>query len=72
MSRNWFAGVEALHTVVRVLQPNLYDKVVSGQGEIPPGASVPGAGPGELPSMHRGHKHGSKDSKKGGGHERHH
>ncbi len=43
MRRNWYAGIEALHTVVRVLPPELYDKVVSGEGEIEPGASVPGS-----------------------------
>jgi hypothetical protein len=42
MRRNWYAGIEALHTIVRVLPPELYDKVVSGQGDIEPGASVPG------------------------------
>jgi FtsP/CotA-like multicopper oxidase with cupredoxin domain len=41
MRHNWFAGIEGLHTVVRVLPPELYDKVVSGQGDIEPGASVP-------------------------------
>jgi hypothetical protein len=40
MRRNWYAGIEALHTIVRVLPPELYDKVVSGTGEIEPGASV--------------------------------
>jgi manganese oxidase len=58
MRRNWFAGVEALHTIVRVLPDELYEKVVSGQGDIPPGASVPGGGPGEMPGMHGGHQHG--------------
>ncbi len=48
MRRNWFAGVEALHTIVRVLPPDLYDKVVSGKGDVEPGASVPGGGPGEM------------------------
>jgi FtsP/CotA-like multicopper oxidase with cupredoxin domain len=43
LRRNWFAGVEALHTIVRVLPPELYDKVVSGKGDIEPGASVPGS-----------------------------
>jgi hypothetical protein len=41
MRRNWYAGVEALHTIVRVLPSELYDKVMSGEGEIEPGASVP-------------------------------
>jgi FtsP/CotA-like multicopper oxidase with cupredoxin domain len=66
MRRNWFAGVEALHTIVRVLPPDLYDKVVSGKGDISPGASVPGGGSGEMPGMdHKGHQHD-------GGHEHHH
>ncbi len=69
MRRNWYAGVEALMTVVRVLPPDLYDKVVSGKGEVEPGASTPGAGPGEMPGGHGGHeKHGEKaDPKKHGG-----
>ncbi len=54
MRRDWFKGVEGLMTVVRVLPPELYDKVVSGKGDVPPGASVPGAGPG---GKHEGHKH---------------
>jgi hypothetical protein len=62
MRRNWFAGVEALHTIVRVLPPELYDRVVSGQHNIPPGSSVPGGGPGEVPGMHHG----------GGGHQHDH
>jgi hypothetical protein len=56
MRRGWFAGVEALHTIVRVLPPELYDKVVSGEADIPPGASVPGGTPGSLPGDH-GHNH---------------
>jgi FtsP/CotA-like multicopper oxidase with cupredoxin domain len=58
MRRGWFAGLEALHTVLRVLPSDLYDKVLSGKGEVTPGASVPGAGPGVLPGMHGGqHEH---------------
>jgi FtsP/CotA-like multicopper oxidase with cupredoxin domain len=41
MRSNWFLGVEAMMTVVRVLPDDLYEKVVSGQGEVPAGASVP-------------------------------
>jgi hypothetical protein len=52
MRRNWFMGVEALHTVVRVLPPDLYEKVVSGKGDVEPGASVPGGGPGEHHHHH--------------------
>jgi FtsP/CotA-like multicopper oxidase with cupredoxin domain len=55
MRRGWFAGIEALHTIVRVLPPELYDKVVSGTGDVEPGASVPGGGPGELPGGHEHH-----------------
>ena len=67
MRRNWFMGIEALHTIVRVLPSELYDKVVSGKGEVEPGASVPGGGPGAMPGMpgmHQGHG-------KPGGHEHH-
>jgi hypothetical protein len=52
MRRNWFHGVEALHTIVRVLPAELYDKVVSGKGDVAPGASVPGGGEGNMPGMH--------------------
>jgi hypothetical protein len=40
-------------TVVRVLPPDLYDKVISGQGEIPAGASVPVGH--FMPAGHMGH-----------------
>jgi hypothetical protein len=45
-------GVDGLFTVVRVLPPDLYEKVISGKGEVMPGASVPGATFG-----HGDHKH---------------
>lgn len=65
MRRAWFTGVEGLMTVLRVLPPDLYDKVMSGKGEIEPGASTPGAGPGEMPGMPGGHGgHGSKPEPK--------
>lgn len=54
MRRNWPMATQAMMTVLRVLPPDLYDQVVSGQGEIPPGASVPGAGPGQM-MQHGGH-----------------
>ena len=41
--------------IVRVLPSELYDKVISGKGDIEPGASVPGGGPGELPGSHEHH-----------------
>ncbi len=53
MRRDWFKGVEGLMTVVRVLPPELYDKVVSGKGDVAPGTSVPGGGAGGMP----GHEH---------------
>lgn len=55
MRKDWFKGVEGLMTVVRVLPPELYDKVVSRKGEVEPGASVPGPGP--VAGKHEGHKH---------------
>jgi FtsP/CotA-like multicopper oxidase with cupredoxin domain len=61
MRRNWFHGIEALHTIVRVLPPDLYDKVVSSKGDIEPGASVPGGGAGEMPGMHGGPEHSGHD-----------
>jgi FtsP/CotA-like multicopper oxidase with cupredoxin domain len=45
MRAMWPMGVMGLMTVVRVLPPDLYDKVVSGKGEVAPGASVPGSRP---------------------------
>jgi hypothetical protein len=73
MRRNWFTGVEALMTVLRVLPPDLYDQVMSGKGEIAPGASTPGAGPGEMPGMkHGGHEgHDMPKGKDAGGHDGH-
>jgi FtsP/CotA-like multicopper oxidase with cupredoxin domain len=41
----WHMEVMGLFTVVRVLPPDLYDKVISGKGEVAPGASVPGSAP---------------------------
>jgi FtsP/CotA-like multicopper oxidase with cupredoxin domain len=54
MRKDWYKGVEALMTVVRVLPPDLYKKVVSSKGDVPPGASVPGSGAG---MKHEGHEH---------------
>jgi hypothetical protein len=54
MRRDWYTGVEGLMTVVRVLPPELYEQVMSGEGEVAPGASTPGGGPGEaMPHRHR-------------------
>jgi FtsP/CotA-like multicopper oxidase with cupredoxin domain len=53
MAPQWYMGVMGLMTVVRVLPPDLYDKVMSGQGEIPAGSSVPGGR--FMPAGHMGH-----------------
>ena len=54
MRRDWYTGVEGLMTVVRILPPELYERVLSGGGAIPPGASTPGGGAGEAsPHRHR-------------------
>ena len=53
MRKDWYRGVEGLMTVLRVLPDELYDQVMSGEGDIAPGASVPGADAG---SLHQ-HKH---------------
>ena len=54
MRRDWYTGVEGLMTVVRVLPPDLYDRVMIGEGEVPAGASTPGGGEGEAtPHRHR-------------------
>ena len=45
MREHWPMGVMGLMTVVRVLPPDLYDKVISGEEEVTPGASVPGSMP---------------------------
>jgi FtsP/CotA-like multicopper oxidase with cupredoxin domain len=56
MRSDWYTGVEGLFTVVRILPPDLFDQVMSGHGEIPPGASIPGgdvvAGSGEAHHHH--------------------
>ncbi|HLN31700.1 MAG TPA: copper oxidase [Gemmataceae bacterium] len=67
MRRDWYAGVEALQTVLRVLPPELYDQVMSGKGDIPTGASVPGAGASSMPGMHGGHSHGDMEKPKDSG-----
>jgi len=53
MAPMWYMGVMGLMTVVRVLPPDLYDKVISGKGEIPVGASIPDGQFGH--SEHLGH-----------------
>jgi FtsP/CotA-like multicopper oxidase with cupredoxin domain len=52
MRADWYMGVHGLFTVVRVLPEELYDKVISGKGHVPPGASVPGGDAGgAMPGM---------------------
>jgi manganese oxidase len=56
MRPHWAMGVMGLFTVVRVLPPDLYDKVVSGKGDVLPGASVPGSAPAhDMERMHMKH-----------------
>ena len=62
MRNGWFADVEGLTTIVRVLPPDLYDKVMSGKGDVAPGASVPGGTPGKTVGGHEGHGDPKKDS----------
>ncbi len=50
MRRDWYTGVEGLMTVVRVLPPDLFEAVMSGRGDVTPGSSTPGAGPGPVES----------------------
>jgi FtsP/CotA-like multicopper oxidase with cupredoxin domain len=56
MRRNWTMGTHAMMTVLRVLPDDLYEQVTSGKGRIEPGASVPGAGPGQAMGDHGGHQ----------------
>lgn len=56
MRRDWYTGVEGLFTVVRVLPPDLFEQVMSGRGDIPAGASIPGGEPGPAtPGEHHHH-----------------
>lgn len=43
MRHNWFIGVSAMMTSLRVLPDELYKKVISG-ADIPDGANIPGSG----------------------------
>ncbi len=54
MAPQWSMHLQALHTVVRVLPEDLYNKVVSGKVDIMPGASVPG---GKFDGHEHMHKH---------------
>jgi len=53
MAPQWYMGVMGLMTVVRVLPPDLYDKVASGNGDVPAGISVPNSK--FSPKMHMEH-----------------
>jgi hypothetical protein len=60
MRRDWFMGTHAMMTIVRVLPDELYERVVAGEGDVPPGASVPGGGAGQ-PMQDVGHEmHGGQ------------
>ena len=72
MRRNWPMGTQAMMTVLRVLPDELYEAVVSGKDDIEPGASVPGAGPGQEMG-HEGHgmHHNRKRPRDDGSHGQH-
>lgn len=55
MRADWYTGLEGLMTVVRVLPPDLYDAVMSGDAEVPAGSSIPGQSP-NTPTPHHQHK----------------
>ncbi len=55
LRRDWPMSSQAMMTILRVLPDELYEKVVSGKGHIEPGASSPGAGPGQAMD-HSGHE----------------
>lgn len=71
MRRNWPMGVMAMMTVLRVLPDDLYEKVVSGEGRVEPGASVPGGGSGKEMSGQEGHHMQMEEMPKKGEHEGH-
>jgi hypothetical protein len=48
LRRDWPMASQAMMTILRVLPPDLYEKVVSGKGTVEPGESSPGVGPGEA------------------------
>lgn len=61
MRSGWSMGVEGLSTVVRVLPPALYDKLVNTNDPIPPNTSTPW-GPGDaMPMNHMNHGGMKKD-----------
>jgi hypothetical protein len=47
MRRDW-SHVKGLTTIVRVLPPDLYDRVMLGDEPLPPGSSIFGPKPGRL------------------------
>jgi manganese oxidase len=55
MRDDWYTGVEGLFTVVRILPPDLFEQVMSGQGDVAPGVSIPGGESG--PMTPGGHHH---------------
>lgn len=55
MRRDWPSSSQAMMSILRVLPDELYDKIMSGEGDVEPGASSPGVGHGET-TKHQGHK----------------
>lgn len=57
MRDHWYMGVKGLFTVVRVLPPDLFDKVMRSDEPVPPGSSVPDQSQPFRPMAE--HEHGS-------------
>jgi hypothetical protein len=53
MRSDWYTGLEGLMTVVRVLPPDLYDRVMLGNEPVPAGANIPGPQPAMPAHEHR-------------------
>ena len=45
MRHDWYTGLEGLMTAVRILPPDLYDAVMSGDAPVPPVRARQAAGP---------------------------
>ncbi len=55
MRSDWYTGLQGLMSVVRVLPPDLYEAVMSGDADLAPGSSTPATAPGE-PVPHHQHE----------------
>jgi FtsP/CotA-like multicopper oxidase with cupredoxin domain len=55
LRKNWPMATQAMMTILRVLPDDLYERVVTGKGDVKPGESSPGSGTG-APMDHSGHE----------------